>query len=278
MTTLKLILFTDIHLTTPGTTIAGRDPNANFERALGHALENHADAAAIVITGDLSDWGDPGDYRRLRARLASVPVPVHLAIGNHDDRPTFLDVFPEAADANGFVQQVVDLGGVTGLVLDTWAGPETHAGAFCAIRRAWLARELEAATTPVWLFMHHNPVPTHIRPLDRIMLRDAEAFAEIVATYKERLAHIVFGHCHLPLSGSLHGVPVSGARGTNHAGYPLFRETETLTGADLPEAYGVALTAGPAVTIHMVEFGAEASLRSGGSPDRTTWNRATMRR
>src|SRR5215470_17176548 len=102
---MKLIQLTDIHLTTPGRTIGGRDPNANFESALGHALAQHPDAEAIVITGDLSDWGDRADYERLRMRIETLPLPVHLAIGNHDDRATFLEVFPELADTDGHVQK-----------------------------------------------------------------------------------------------------------------------------------------------------------------------------
>ena len=54
---MKLIQMTDTHLTAPGRTIGGRDPNANFERALTHALDQHPDAEALVITGDLSDRG-----------------------------------------------------------------------------------------------------------------------------------------------------------------------------------------------------------------------------
>ena len=62
---MKIVQLTDIHLTTPGSTIAGRDSNTNFERAVSHMLECHADADALVITGDLSDWGDRSDYERL---------------------------------------------------------------------------------------------------------------------------------------------------------------------------------------------------------------------
>lgn len=41
---MKLLQMTDIHLTTPGKTIGGRDPNANFERAIDHAMQCHSDA------------------------------------------------------------------------------------------------------------------------------------------------------------------------------------------------------------------------------------------
>jgi 3',5'-cyclic-AMP phosphodiesterase len=272
---MKLIQLTDIHLTTPGQTIGGRDSNANFDRALNHALAQHPNGEAIVITGDLSDWGDRSDYERLRARIATLPMPVHLAIGNHDDRATFLQVFPELADADGHVQTRFALSHGTGVVIDTW-GPASHAGFFCARRCAWLDATLAAAEPPVFLFMHHNPVPTHLAAVDRMMLQDADAFAAVVAAHRQRLAHIFFGHCHLPLAGSLHGVPVSSSRGTNHAGWADFTETSMLLAANLPEAYAVVIAEGPAVTVHMVEFGYGGERRIEGSPDYATWDRATM--
>jgi 3',5'-cyclic-AMP phosphodiesterase len=204
-------------------------------------------------------------------------VPVHLAIGNHDDRATFLGVFPELADADGHVQTRFALSRGTGVVIDTW-GPQSHAGFFCARRCAWLDAALAAADGPVFLFMHHNPVPTHVGPIDQIMLRDADAFGAIVAAHRPRIAHIFFGHCHLPLAGSLHGVPVSSPRGTNHAGWADFTERRLLLASDLPEAYAVIVAQGPAITVQMVEFGYRGERRIEGSPDYATWDRATMAR
>lgn len=274
---MKLIHLTDIHLTTPGQTIGGRDPNANFETALTHALARHPDVEAIVITGDLSDWGERADYERLRARIERLPVRVHLAIGNHDDREAFLQVFPELADANGHVQTRFALSAGTGVVIDTW-GPQSHAGFYCEKRCAWLDAALSASEGPVFLFMHHHPVPSHVAPVDQIMLRDADAFGAIVAAHRQRIAHIFFGHCHFAFSGSLHGVPFSCPRGTNHAGWADFTETKMLLGSDLPEAYAVAFAKGASITVQMVEFGYRGAPRIEGSPDYAAWNRATMAR
>ena len=235
---MKLIQMTDTHLTASGRTIGGRDPNANFERALTHALDQHPDAEALVITGDLSDRGARSDYERLKYRIERLPLPVHLAIGNHDDRAAFLEVFPELADTDGHVQKVFALSRGTGIVLDTW-GPDSSAGHYCSVRCAWLDRALAGIEGPAYLFMHHNPVPTHLAPRDRIMLQDTEAFGAAVDRHRDRLGHIFFGHCHLPLSGSFHGVPVSAPRGTNHAGIANFHETETIFVSGLPEAYAV---------------------------------------
>lgn len=271
---MKLIQMTDIHLTAPGDTIGGRDPNANFERALAHALRQHPDAEALIITGDLSDWGERGDYERLKDRLERLPVPTHLAIGNHDDRETFLEVFPELANSDGHVQKAFRLSRGTGIILDSW-GPASHAGFYCRTRCAWLCKALAVVDGPVFLFMHHHPIPTHIGPADRIMLQDADALGAVVAANRSKIAHIFFGHCHLPLAGSFHGVPVSAPRGTNHAGFANFGEKDQLLASDLPEAYAVIVVDGPAVTVLMQEYGYSGEVRAEGSPDYADWNKAS---
>jgi 3',5'-cyclic AMP phosphodiesterase CpdA len=207
--------------------------------------------------------------------IGSLPVPVHLCIGNHDKRDVFLSVFPERADENGFVQSVFELPGGSGIVLDTW-GADTHAGFYCETRRAWLERQLEALKTPAFLFMHHNPVPIGIAAMDAIMLQDAGEFGGLVARHAARIRHIFHGHCHLPLSGSLQGVPFSAPRGTNHAGWPDFGNERNLSASDLPESYAVILTQDASVMVHMVEYGYQGEIRREGSPDYADWDRLTM--
>ena len=116
---MKLVHMSDIHLTAPGKTIGGRDPRLNFERALTDILKCHHDAELLVITGDLSDWGDRDDYEWLKARLAAFPVPVRLCIGNHDRRANFLSVFPDYAGPGGFAHGVHDTAAGRCLFLDT---------------------------------------------------------------------------------------------------------------------------------------------------------------
>lgn len=272
---MKLVHMSDIHLTTPGATIGGRDPRRNFERALAHVLRDHHDAELMVITGDLSDWGDREDYRWLKAQLDAFPVPVRLCIGNHDNREAFLGVFPDLADEGGFVQGVHDTSAARCLFLDTNQA-QTHAGRYCDDRLQWLEARLGEHDGPFLLFMHHNPMPIHLAPLDRIRLLDDVAFRQAVARHRGRIRHLFFGHCHLPLAGSVAGIPVSSLRGTNHASYPLFSETEMLSASDLPESYGVVFFGEDYVTTHMVEFGYGGPIRVEGSPDYQDWNRETM--
>ncbi|WP_282046192.1 phosphodiesterase [Roseibium album] len=272
---MKLLQLTDIHLTAPGETIGGREPNDNFRKALGHALTHHPDADALVITGDLSDWGDRADYLRLKETISGLSVPVHLCIGNHDERDVFVSVFPDLVDDNGFVQSVLDLPVGQAIFLDTW-GANSHAGYYCETRRSWLDERLNETAGPVFLFMHHNPVPTGIAPIDKIMLQDAEEFGNVIEKHRAKIRHIFHGHCHLPLSGSFHGVPFSAPRGTNHAGWPDFANETNLSASDLNECYSVILASETSVMVHLVEYGYQGEVRREGSPDYADWNRLTM--
>lgn len=272
---MKFLQFTDIHLTAEGETIGGRDPILNFRKGLAHAMEHHADAEALFITGDLSDWGDAKDYETLKDMLRDVPVPVHLLIGNHDDRTLFLEAFPDLANPGGFVQYTVPLSLGTAICLDTW-GPETHAGHFCETRAAWLETQLSQLPGPLWIFMHHNPVPIHVAPMDLIMLLDADRLGATLAPHAEKIRHIFHGHCHLPLSGSLHGIPLSAPRGTNHAGWADFSATRLLSSAALPESYAVTFADETSTLTHMVEFGFAGEIKGEGTPEYEDWDRTTM--
>ncbi|MFP3822267.1 metallophosphoesterase, partial [Bacillus sp. SIMBA_008] len=78
------------------------DVEANFARTLAAIRAVHPNPAAIVVTGDLADLGEPDAYRRLRAAVepvaAELGAPVIWVAGNHDERPALrrdlLDLAP----------------------------------------------------------------------------------------------------------------------------------------------------------------------------------------
>jgi len=77
--------------------------------------------AAVVINGDLAlKDGKPGDYEhfaRLIAPLREAGVPLHLTMGNHDDRAVFYDVLKSERPDSPVVESkhvgVVNLAGRT---------------------------------------------------------------------------------------------------------------------------------------------------------------------
>jgi 3',5'-cyclic AMP phosphodiesterase CpdA len=73
------------HLSDPHITTGplGALPAAGLFAALGRVLGLDPRPQAVVITGDLTDHGEPDEYRALAEILHGYPLPVYLVAGNH---------------------------------------------------------------------------------------------------------------------------------------------------------------------------------------------------
>lgn len=263
---MKLVHISDIHLTIPGERMGGLDPHHRLAQALDDMRAHHRDAARIIVTGDLTHWGEPEAYAALRDTLEAFPCPVRLLIGNHDDRDAFLATFPDhPRDENGFINYTETVDDVRLIYLDTTA-PRTHAGHFCAARRAWLADELARATR-VRLFMHHNVMPLGLPAEDKIALipEDRAPFAELLGQYRNRIEYIHFGHVHAPVHGVYCGVPFASVRSTGNQSLPDLREQDFLQGGPMAPSYSIILTEAGHTTIHEIPFTWDGPVFSSGT-------------
>ena len=213
---MKFIHLTDTHFVPPGERLYGLDPAVSLRAAVSDINAHHDDAEMVVITGDLTHWGEPEAFAHLADVLSGVTMPIHLLIGNHDARDTFRSHFPEqSADVNGYIQSVHDTTMGRFVFLDTvLAG--THAGHYTPDRCAWLADTLETADRDVFLFMHHPPFPVHLPALDDIGLQQAKNFRDVVEPHRLKIRHLFFGHVHRPIHTQWHGVTVSIAPSASH--------------------------------------------------------------
>ena len=59
MQLMKIIQVTDTHLMPRGTELNGLNPNERLEACIASITEHHSDAELCIITGDLTDRGDP---------------------------------------------------------------------------------------------------------------------------------------------------------------------------------------------------------------------------
>ena len=254
---MKLIHLTDPHFVPAGETLYGRDPQVALAAAVADINRNHADADLVVITGDLTHWGEAEAFAQLAETLSPLGPPLQLLIGNHDKRGVFAEHFPDQPlDADGFVQSVQQTPVGRFLFLDTNL-TGTHAGWYCETRRTWLARQLAAASDadePVFLFMHHPPFKIALPPLDRISLQEPETFAEVLRPHAARIRHLFFGHIHRPLSGSWLGIPVSSLRALNHQCWLDFDNEGEIAGSFEPPAYAVVLIDSDSVIVHTHDF------------------------
>ena len=211
----KLIIFTDLHMVPEGQAIIGLDPFKRLAAGIEHVNRYHADADRVIVMGDLAHRADQPSYERLKGLLDRLIPPLAITVGNHDNRETFLEVFPDVVpDEDGFVQQVIDFADCRAIILDTlfappYDYPRSHAGFLCTRRLAWLDRQLETAgNLPVLLFMHHPPHATGFTGMDLMRLINEVDFYDVVKRRGDVL-HIFAGHVHRTISGSSRGIPFS---------------------------------------------------------------------
>ena len=254
---MKFIHLTDTHVVGGGRLLYGANPARRLGLAVDSIIAEHGDAAFVIVTGDMTHWGDEDAYDAFSREIRRLPMPVHLMVGNHDDTAAFTKAFAQTPrDPNGFVQFAFDTPFGRALCLDTKM-PGTHAGGYCAERRAWLAAELEKTSGPLLFFMHHPPFEVGIPSMDKIMMLDVEAFHDVIAPHKERIRHLFFGHVHRAIFGNWRGVSFSCMRGLNHQVALGLNFTQEGTPGDLADpAYGVVLLSDDTVVVHMHEFAA----------------------
>jgi Icc protein len=260
---MKLVVFSDLHMIMDRP-IHGRSPAVWLRRAVDHVVSHHADAAACVFLGDLADTGRREEYFALKDGLGGLPIDCHLMLGNHADRRTFLEVFDDVTpDANGFVQSVFDMGALRCILLDTLCTGE-GAGSLDGGRLEWLVSALAGSERPCLIFLHHPPIETGLPGFDRIGLKDRSAFEAVIGEHRHRVVAVLFGHCHMPIGGTVAGVPAFGMRSLICQSLPNFRDGRFLAAPGLPPAYNLVLASRDAVVIHSIEFGYDGPIDISG--------------
>lgn len=198
MTTVLLQL-SDLHIREPGQLAYGRINTAPFlEQAIASIGRVNPKPDAVVITGDLTDFGRPAEYAHLRNLLSHLSLPIYLLPGNHDDRDHLRAAFPDHAylGHSGFVQFSVSVGGLQLIALDTVI-PRAHEGGLCKERLAWLANELEAQSErPVVIAMHHPPFKTLIGHMDEVGLMTGVEALEAIVVRHPNVERVICGHLH----------------------------------------------------------------------------------
>lgn len=250
----KFIHLTDPHLVAAGQALYGMDPALRLRQAIDSINREHADASFVMVTGDLAHWGEPQAYSALKDELSRLTVPVHLLIGNHDDREHFRAAFPKTPSMQGsYIQYAFSVGGYRHIALDS-NEPKVSWGVFCQQRAQWLTEQLATSQEPVFLYIHHPPFPIGLPAMDRISLRAPELLRQAVLPHRAKLRHLFFGHLHRPIAGSWLGIPISTVRATNHQVALDLSAVAAVPGSFEPAQYAVVLASDDATIVHLHDF------------------------
>ncbi|MFS0866813.1 phosphodiesterase [Microbacterium sp. 179-B 1A2 NHS] len=235
----SLVHLSDTHLLAGDAALGGRfDSTAGIVAALAAVERTGIRPDAIVITGDLTDLGEPAAYRRLRDLVEPVAerlgAPLVWVAGNHDERPAMREGLFDQPGTEDPVTGVWDLGGLRLIALDSTV-PGWHHGELDAAQLAWLADVLaEPAPLGTLLALHHPPLPSHLPLFDILELQRQHELAEVIAGTDVR--GIIAGHLHYSTSGMFAGVPVTVASATCYT-MNLQRPAVEVNGMDAGQSF-----------------------------------------
>jgi len=193
----RMALLSDTHIPAdPEGQYRGFFPVRNLESVLPGVLKAQPEAA--LICGDAARLtGETGDYEALKRLLAPLAeqVPIHIGLGNHDDRANFFGVFdqvpPGRQEVAGKHVSVIERPALRGIVLDSLLYVDRVAGLLGKAQRQWLADYLESVDNrPTVLFVHHT-----LGDGDGDLL-DADRMFELLRPHPKVKA-IFFGHSHV---------------------------------------------------------------------------------
>lgn len=234
-----IIHVSDPHFLAGGAVLGGTyDVDATFARTLEAIRAVHPSPAAIVITGDLADLGEPDAYRRLRAAVEPVAAELGARVvwvaGNHDERPHLRAALLDAAPTEQPVTGVWDLDGLRLIALDSTV-PGWHHGDIDAEQLDWLRGILdEPAPHGTLLAMHHPPLPSHVPLFDILELRHQDELAAVIRGTDVRA--ILAGHLHYSAHGTFAGIPVSVASATCYT-MNVARPAAEVNGMDAAQSF-----------------------------------------
>ncbi len=171
-------------------------PSKNFHEVLTQVSEKNPEA--MIITGDIARLkGDLGDYTAIKDQLQTLNsnMPVLMALGNHDNRINFYDVFNENSQNRQEVFNkhvlVVDYGQIRIILLDSLMYVNKTPGFLGQEQRGWLQKFLDMSDNkPVFIFVHHT-----LNNGDTDLL-DADRFFNLLRGHKKVKA-IFYGHSHV---------------------------------------------------------------------------------
>lgn len=230
----RIAILNDTHIA------AGHAPSASIPTHLRETvawlIEQERRPAAVIINGDLAlSNGRPGDYvhfARLIAPLREAGIPVHLTLGNHDDREVFYAVLQAERAAEPPVVSrhvgIVSLPRANLFLLDSLKTQGTRVvaqGLLGPEQLDWLGRMLDAhPSKPALIFAHHNPRLGGDERHYPGGLEDSEPLWDLLVSRPQVKAYI-HGHIHQRDHFQHRGIHILNTPATSYVSNPTLSTT-----------------------------------------------------
>ena len=230
----------DVHLLAGDTLLHGHiDTVSQLHKTLARVEQSAQHFDALVLSGDLTDRGQPEAYTLLREIVDPVAerlrVPVVMTGGNHDQRRA-LALGLYGIDTDEPQDGVTLVRGLRVIGMDS-ALPGFHHGGFSDAQYDWLSNQLaRPAEHGTILVMHHPPIRYHSPMMQLLDFEDVTRLRAALEGTDVRA--ILSGHLHVTSFGTLGTIPVFVAGGVSYvddAGAPR----ELLVGVDGPQSWNL---------------------------------------
>jgi Icc protein len=199
-------LLSDTHIPqTPEVVARETNMTANLRQVVREVTALTSKPAGVFINGDCAYLkGLPEDYANLAqcvAPLSEAGLPLHVTMGNHDDRGPFYRALrshkPERPLVESKHVSVIESPHANWFLLDSLTQVDVVTGEIGIAQREWLARALtNHRDKPALVMVHHNPQfepPAEGKAWGGI--KDTAELIDLLASHQHVQA-LIFGHSH----------------------------------------------------------------------------------
>jgi 3',5'-cyclic AMP phosphodiesterase CpdA len=191
------------------------DTTQRFAEALAQAASFSPDL--LILSGDVAEHGDPESYAVACDFLATLPCPVLVIPGNHDDRESFRAGLSGLSTLVGLTTSgplhAVAEGSVRVIGFDVTVFGDHH-GLVTPAHAAWLEQTLSAIPDkPTLIMTHQPPFATGIGYVDEFRCFGEGLLTDVVSRHPQVIS-LLAGHVHRFTLTSFAGRPALTAPAT----------------------------------------------------------------
>jgi 3',5'-cyclic-AMP phosphodiesterase len=189
-----IVQLSDLHVCLEGALAA---KNVFAERAIRSVSRLRPRPDAVILTGDITEFGTLEEYEFVSRMLSPLDMPIYAVPGNHDDRDAMraglrLDLSAGKGPLNYAIEsRPVRLVGLDSII------PGRAEGGLPEATLDFLEETLaNAPQVPTLVFLHHPPIMIGTEGKDGIRLfKGADRLANIMSRHPQ-VERIVSGHFH----------------------------------------------------------------------------------